>query len=541
MKGRQIRAKEQTNLRTFLRTIGNRRILVGIAALFVCVNVLLLGPSVLRVHPVYGPEMFDDLALVPSKVPPPRQLAVSGTSMQYLLTAKSLQSEAIPVIVIGCNRVAIARALDALIKYRTNPDKFPIIVSLDCGVKAVKDLIMSKYGSKLTLWTTPKDLHQEVIPQSEIDMGHVGYYKLSTHYKWALEKIFSNETNNNVIILEGLLFKFGAVTHTSNNSDDMEISPDFFSYFEETLPLLYMDPTLFCISSWNDQGKKTHVSLPSLTRIMRTDFFPGLGWLLTRNLYTQIAPTWPETEWDDWLRRDEQRKGRQCIIPEVSRNRNFGSEGVSGGQFFDSHIALIAYAGENDGKEVDFSKRREVISHLANPVYENLFERAVYEEALFAKWDKQYTLKYMFPTIVDVESEALVRTKLQLQPDWKITLEILSKFVKTMRKDGNTIGKVFPNTLKAESQVYSQMPMIRVEYESVQEMREYLFHAQMMAEIRSGMPRSGCKGVTQFVFEGQVLIFIAPSKIARHKIMNANGELLDENKKVIKIMHDYLQ
>ena len=37
--------------------------------------------------------------------------------------------------------------------------------------------------------------------------------------------------------------------------DDLEISPDFFEYFTATLPLLRSDPSLWCVSAWNDNGK----------------------------------------------------------------------------------------------------------------------------------------------------------------------------------------------------------------------------------------------------------------------------------------------
>ncbi|KAI9342673.1 GNT-I family-domain-containing protein [Obelidium mucronatum] len=529
--------RHQKTAPPLFRGFFNRRIVLAAVIVFLFLNIFIFGRSFKR---VYGEEMYGDLNLVPTvALPPSSKVAVPRSSLQYLMKARELQSEILPVIVIGCNRVSIERALDPLIKYRKNDMKFPIIVSLDCGVQAVEDLITTKYGSKLTLWKTPVDLHQEVIPQSEIDMKHTGYYKLATHYKWALAKVFSNKSYNNVIILE----------------DDMEISPDFFSYFEETLPLLYSDPTLFCISSWNDQGKKSHVSkyangTLSSTRIMRTDFFPGLGWLLTRDLYSQIAPTWPETEWDDWLRRSEQRRGRQCLIPEVSRNRNFGSEGVSGGQFFEEHIALIAYAGEGEvangptaNNMVDFSTRRKVIANLANPEYNSLFEKGVYDDALLAKWDLRFESKYMTVDFgsTNGEAERIVRKELALQPDWPITLEILNDFVKSAGSNVNKIGKVFTSTKLGavdEAAVYSSMPSLRLEYESVAEMQAYLAGSKMMSEVRSGIPRSGCRGVTQFVYDGRILIFIAPSKIARARIMNSKLELVDESKRVIKIMYE---
>ena len=35
----------------------------------------------------------------------------------------------IPVLMFACNRVTVAKALDSLLSYRTDPAKFPIIVS----------------------------------------------------------------------------------------------------------------------------------------------------------------------------------------------------------------------------------------------------------------------------------------------------------------------------------------------------------------------------------------------------------------------------
>jgi hypothetical protein len=33
--------------------------------------------------------------------------------------------------------------------------------------------------------------------------------------------------------------------------------------------------------------------------------------------------------WDHWMRTDEQTKGRDCIVPELSRNRNIGANGAT--------------------------------------------------------------------------------------------------------------------------------------------------------------------------------------------------------------------
>jgi len=43
-------------------------------------------------------------------------------------------------------------------------------------------------------------------------------------------------------------------------SDDLDISPDFFDYFLATYPVLHTDPSLWCVSAWNDNGKADLVS-----------------------------------------------------------------------------------------------------------------------------------------------------------------------------------------------------------------------------------------------------------------------------------------
>ena len=71
----------------------------------------------------------------------------------------------------------------------------------------------------------------------------------------------------------------------------------------------------------------------------RSDFFPGLGWMLTRRLWDEeLRATWPPAFWDEYMRSKDVRRGRSCIRPEVSRSHTFGRIGVSNGQFFDSYL-----------------------------------------------------------------------------------------------------------------------------------------------------------------------------------------------------------
>lgn len=58
----------------------------------------------------------------------------------------------------------------------------------------------------------------------------------------------------------------------------MEFSYDFLNLFERTAGLLDADPTLLCVSSWNDNSRASLGMDAQL--LMRSSYFPGLGWML---------------------------------------------------------------------------------------------------------------------------------------------------------------------------------------------------------------------------------------------------------------------
>merc|ERR1711920_1001939 len=116
-------------------------------------------------------------------------------------------------------------------------------------------------------------------------------------------------------------------------------SQDFFSYFGAMLPIMRSDPDLFCVSAWNDNGYESLVSDPK--DVFRTDVFPGLGWMVDYQFWEEVRDRWAQAYWDEFMRRGDVRRGRHCIRPDISRSYTFGSEGTSGGQFFQSHLSKI--------------------------------------------------------------------------------------------------------------------------------------------------------------------------------------------------------
>ncbi|KAJ8477516.1 hypothetical protein OPV22_021243 [Ensete ventricosum] len=212
------------------------------------------------------------------------------------------------VVIMACNRPDyLERTIESVLKYqRLIATKFPLFVSQDGTNSDVKSKAMSY--NQLTYMQ-----HLDFEPIHTERPGElIAYYKIARHYKWALDELFFNHNFSRVIILE----------------DDMEIAPDFFDYFEATAALLDKDKSIMAVSSWNDNGQKQFVH--DSHALYRSDFFPGLGWMLTKTIWDELSP-----------KLNEVHKNRQFIRPEVCRTYNFGEHGSSMGQFFRQYLEPI--------------------------------------------------------------------------------------------------------------------------------------------------------------------------------------------------------
>ncbi|KAB0399858.1 hypothetical protein E2I00_002231 [Balaenoptera physalus] len=143
--------------------------------------------------------------------------------------------------------------------------------------------------------------------------------RVSQHYKASLTATFN-------LFPEA---KFAVVLE-----EDLDIAVDFFS---QSIHLLEEDDSLYCISAWNDQGYEHTAEDPAL--LYRVETMPGLGWVLRKSLYKEeLEPKWPTPEklwdWDMWMRMPEQRRGRECIIPDISRSYHFGIVGLNMNGYF---------------------------------------------------------------------------------------------------------------------------------------------------------------------------------------------------------------
>jgi alpha-1,3-mannosyl-glycoprotein beta-1,2-N-acetylglucosaminyltransferase len=242
------------------------------------------------------------------------------------------------VVVMACNRADyLERTIKSILKYQKPvASKYPLFVSQDGPNPAVKSKALSY--NELTYMQHLDNKPVETERPGEL----IAYYKIARHYKWALNQLFYQHNFSRVIILE----------------DDMEISPDFFDYFEAGASILDSDKSIMAVSSWNDNGQKQFVHDPYV--LYRSDFFPGLGWMLSKSTWDELSPKWPKAYWDDWLRLKENHKGRQFIRPEICRTYNFGEHGSSMGQFFKQYLEPIKMNDvQVDWKSMDLSYLRE--------------------------------------------------------------------------------------------------------------------------------------------------------------------------------------
>ena len=344
------------------------------------------------------------------------------------------------VVIMSCNRadylertVESVRAALGMSKQSGDlRSKFPVFISQDGRNKAVRTYAESRV----------KDFHwmqhiEDAPPQTRTRFrwDSAAYYRISAHYKWAMKTLFEDMGYERVIVLE----------------DDMELSPDFFGYFEAAGRLMDADPSVYTVSSWNDNGQKIHVS--DETRLYRSDFFPGLGWMLNKQLWHELAPKWPDSYWDDWMRLSDTRKGRESIRPEVCRTFNFGEAGSSKGQFYRTYLASIKRA-----TRVDIEWSAADLTYLDGKTYEDSVRRSLESAAIVDS-----------PTKVHLAS-----------------------------KDA------------ADSNVY------KVVYNSEREFNVLAKRFGVFAEWKDGVPRAGYRGIVTFkMYQGRATVMLVPAPKAQ--------------------------
>uniref|UniRef100_A0A914WP62 Alpha-1,3-mannosyl-glycoprotein 2-beta-N-acetylglucosaminyltransferase n=1 Tax=Plectus sambesii TaxID=2011161 RepID=A0A914WP62_9BILA len=364
----------------------------------------------------------------------PTSLTTSDvTTKSPAANANAQNQPPIAVLVFACNRpAAITYHVSKLLRYRPSAVQFPVVISQDCDSIPVADAVRA-FGSNIS-YIKHESAQKAGIQVPSNHAQYASYYMIARHYKLALTHVF-----------EKLNFSAAIITE-----DDLDIAEDFFEYFGATRPLLDSDRSLMCVSAWNDNGKAGLIDANATELLYRSDFFSGLGWMLTRRLWEELSPIWPAGFWDDWLRDPARRQNRACIRPEIPRTSmtNQGKVGASQGLFFSKHLIKIKL------NERPFSFTQANLSYLLQDRYDADFINNVYASR-------------------------------------EVTLEQLQN-----------------QTTSADSKA---LEAVRLTYTSAKEFSGIAAKLQLMVDFKAGVPRTAYRGVVS-CFVNNTRVFIAPPR-----------------------------
>ncbi|KAK9811645.1 hypothetical protein WJX72_007588 [[Myrmecia] bisecta] len=256
------------------------------------------------------------------------------------------------VIVFAYNRTSyLEKTLESMAGL-AGLDQVSLYVSQDGNFTGVRDLVQ-RMRERLSPPHTRAFQYWQRERVAQLRPNQAGHAWLSQHYKWGLDRVFLERGHSHAIIVE----------------DDMLFSPDFLHFFKATAVLLERDPSLWCISTWNDNGLSTFDW--DSKRMLRTSYFPGLGWMMRRQLWHEIGPDWPLQSWDHWMRLNTTAKGRECIAPEVNRNLNIGEKGANmDRRIFRKYLSIMSW---NRQLISDYGN----LSYLVQPQYSTHMQQMV--------------------------------------------------------------------------------------------------------------------------------------------------------------------
>ncbi|KAJ8603006.1 hypothetical protein CTAYLR_001541 [Chrysophaeum taylorii] len=294
--------------------------------------------------------------------PPPEMTTTTTTTRRGPFAAYLATGRRLPIVLLACDRPEALRNT---------------LVSLLRGA-AASDVAVVQDGADEAVAAVAREFGLVVERNNGRPRDRDGAARIARNYKyalgWALEQHFVDAPG--VIVVE----------------DDLLFSPDFLNFMETVGPIVDEDESVLVVSAWNDNG---FFEDQNPRKLLRTHYFPGLGWLLPRRLWVEeLKPKWPKTHWDHWLRDPAQHRGRECVFPAVPRSFHAGAKGT----FMDSwhHARYFSPIKYN----LDASIRwREVDAKLAT--------RDVYEADLRARFQRAHHVA----TFADLDAKATATAK----------------------------------------------------------------------------------------------------------------------------------
>lgn len=150
----------------------------------------------------------------------------------YPYSVQSMRNPAI--VVIGCRRLGMLQESIRSLSKMKSIHAYTLYVSFGCPESlSIRDASVT--ASLTAIYSSLRFLQYVDPPNSEILPP---FLRIQNHYVFILKEVFETYNHSEVILLE----------------DDLMLSPDLLNYFEQTFQLLYQDPTLLCISAYNDNA-----------------------------------------------------------------------------------------------------------------------------------------------------------------------------------------------------------------------------------------------------------------------------------------------
>lgn len=245
---------------------------------------------------------------------------VSSSDSGRRLTASDQMLHNAAIVVVAHGRIAYLRSCLESLFALAEIQSFRLIVSIDSQPDYDRMSHAAHKAAKAANISVETWFFEHFDANSlELNEQLRSYYtsntgRIANHYYAVFEKIFT---------------KMG-ITHAIFLEEDLVVSPDFLALFRSTAWVLDQDPTIWCVSAWNDFGFRNIVS--DQCRLTRTTYFPGLGFLLRRDAWLKMRGSWPgvvSMGWDYWFRVAFRSLGKECVVPEVSRSRHISTIGSS--------------------------------------------------------------------------------------------------------------------------------------------------------------------------------------------------------------------
>ncbi|CAL4151665.1 unnamed protein product, partial [Meganyctiphanes norvegica] len=114
--------------------------------------------------------------------------------------------------------------------------------------------------------------------------------------------------------------------------DDLQLAPDFLSYFHQTANILDSDPRIMVVNAYSFSGWQGEAMNDE--RLFLATMYPCYGWMTSRTWRDRMLQFWPKTimsnhvDWDWYVRLYLGfPEGALAVLPEVSRTKHRGGGG----------------------------------------------------------------------------------------------------------------------------------------------------------------------------------------------------------------------